>query len=98
MCDGIGESAIEKPNHPHRQLLRPRRDRPCCHRAAEERDEGAAIHSMTSSARASKVGGTSSRSALAVLRLMTNSKVVGWRTGRSAGRAPLRICAAYTPY
>jgi len=31
-------------------------------------------------------------SALAVLRLMTNSNVVGCSTGRSPGLAPLRIC------
>src|SRR5262245_6147109 len=36
-------------------LLRPHRERPR-RRAAEERDEGAASHSITSSARASRVG------------------------------------------
>src|SRR5262249_10183942 len=50
-----------------------RRDRPR-RRAAEQRDEiAAAAHSITSSARASSVGGTSRPSALAVLRLMINS-------------------------
>jgi hypothetical protein len=48
-------------------------------------------HSITSSARASSVGGTSRPSALAVCRLMTNSNFVDWITGRSAGLAPLRI-------
>src|SRR5438128_8385674 len=48
-------------------------------------------HSITSSARASSVGGTSRPSALAVLRLITSSNVVGCSTGRSAGLAPLRI-------
>src|SRR6516225_6465592 len=43
-------------------LLRSCRERPCC-RAAEQRDERAAIHSITSSARASSVGGTSRASA-----------------------------------
>jgi hypothetical protein len=43
-----------------------------------------APYSMTSSARASSVGGTSSPSALAVLRLMTASYLVGACTGRSA--------------
>src|SRR5262249_41532583 len=38
-------------------LLRARRERPC-RRAAEQRDELAAPHSITSSARASSVGGT----------------------------------------
>ena len=36
-----------------------------------------------------------SPSALAVLRLMTNSNVVGCSTGRSAGFAPLRILSTY---
>src|SRR5262245_48778096 len=48
-------------------------------------------HSITSSARASSVGGTSRPSALAVLRLMTSSNFVGCSTGKSAGLAPLRI-------
>src|SRR6478735_816625 len=48
-------------------------------------------HSITSSARASSVGGISRPSALAVLRLMTNSNVVGNWTGRSAGFAPFKI-------
>ena len=56
-----------------------------------ERDELAPSHSITSSARASSVGGTSSPSALAVLRLMTNSIFVGCSIGRSLGFAPLRI-------
>src|SRR5262249_52860118 len=52
-------------------LLRPRRERPR-RRAAEKRYERAALHhSITSSARASSVGGTSRPSALAVGRLMT---------------------------
>src|SRR5262245_13129998 len=55
-------------------LLRPCRQRPDGRRAAEQRDELAASdHSMTSSARASSVGGTSSPSALAALRLMAKS-------------------------
>src|SRR5262249_52931523 len=54
-----------------------RRDRPRCRRAAEQRDELAAFHSVTSSARASTVAGTSRPSALAVLRLITNSYLVG---------------------
>src|SRR5262249_10321752 len=45
-------------------------------RAAEQRDELAAPHSITSSARASSVGGTVRPSALAVLRLMTSSYLV----------------------
>src|SRR5262249_56756346 len=75
------------------RLLRPRRERPRCRCAAEQRDELAALHrcdhSITSSARASSVGGTSRPSALAALRLIANSNLVGCTTGRSAGRAPL---------
>ena len=41
-----------------RSLLRAHRDRPRSRRAAEERDELAADHSITSSARESSVGGT----------------------------------------
>jgi hypothetical protein len=71
----------------------------CCARAA--RGHAAAppssvmnscrFHSITSSARASSVGGTSTPSALAVGRLMTSSNLVGWTTGRSAGFSPLRM-------
>src|SRR5262245_35298364 len=61
-------------------------------RAAEERDEIASPHhSITSSARASSVAGTSRPSAFAVLRLMTSSYLVGACTGKSAGFSPLRM-------
>jgi hypothetical protein len=49
--------AAEEPDDRHRRLLRARRQRPRG-RAAEQRDELAASHSITSSARASRVGGT----------------------------------------
>jgi hypothetical protein len=62
---------------------------------AEQRDELAPPHSITSSARASSVGGISTPSALAVLRLITNSNLVGCSIGRSAGLAPLRILSTY---
>jgi hypothetical protein len=48
-------------------------------------------YSITSSARASKSGGTVRFSAFAVLRLITNSNLVGCTTGRSAGFSPLRM-------
>ena len=48
-------------------------------------------YSITSSARASKVGGTSRPSALAVLRLRTVSYLVGCTTGRLATFSPLRM-------
>ena len=44
----------------------------------EPHDELAPFHSITSSARASSVGGTSRPSALAVLRLITNSNLTGF--------------------
>ena len=54
----------------------------------------AAPYSITSSARDRIDGGMVRPSAFAVLRLMTNSNVVGCTTGRSAGLAPLRIFPA----
>src|SRR5262245_29719517 len=48
---GVGcQACVEEANHRHRRLLRARRERPQCRRAAELRDECAAIHSNTSSA------------------------------------------------
>ena len=81
---------LRNSDHRHRRLLRARRQRPS-RRAAEQRDERAASHSITSSARASRVGGISRPSALAVLRLITSSYLVGACTGRSAGFSPLRM-------
>src|SRR5262249_15674499 len=72
-------------------LLRPCGERPGGRRAAEQRDELAAFHSITSSARASRLSGTVRPSAFAVLRLITNSNFVGCWTGRSAGFSPLRM-------
>ena len=48
-------------------------------------------HSITSSARARRVGEIVSSSARAVLRLMKSSTLVACWTGRSAGLAPARI-------
>ena len=56
-----------------------------------------ATQSITSSARATNVGGTMRPSVLAVLRLMTKSNLVGCKTGRSAGFSPLRMRATYPP-
>ena len=72
-------------------LLRARRERPSSRCAAEQFDEIASVHSITSSARASSVGGTVMPSVFAVLRLMTNSTLVDCCTGRSAGFSPLSI-------
>ena len=48
-------------------------------------------HSITSSARASRVGGTARPSILAVWALMTSSNLLACSTGRAAGLAPLRM-------
>src|SRR5262249_13288035 len=74
-------------------VLRTRYERPRSRRAAEECDELAAPHSITSSASESRLSEILMPSALAVLRLITVSNLVGCRTGRSAGFAPLRIFA-----
>ena len=76
---------------PASPLLRARRKRPRRRRAAEQHDEFAPFHSITSSASASSVGGMSRPSVFAVLRLMTNSNLVDCITGRSAGFSPLRM-------
>jgi hypothetical protein len=55
---------------------------------------GAFHHSITSSARASSVGGMSMPSALAVLTLITSSNFVDRWIGRSPGFSPLRMRAA----
>jgi hypothetical protein len=82
---------VQEPNYGHGALLRTHRDRPYSDRAAEQSDELAPPHSITSSAVASSVGGTARPSALAVLTLITSSYFVGACTGRSPGRSPLRM-------
>src|SRR5215471_5585628 len=72
-------------------LLRARRERPRCRRAAEQRDELAPLHSITSSARRRNASGIVSPSALALVRLMTRSNLAGCSTGMSPGFAPRRI-------
>ena len=64
---------------------------PLCAKSGREQLQQMAFYSITSSARASNEWGTSRPSALAVLRLITSSYLVGACTGRSAGFAPLRI-------
>src|SRR5262249_30795623 len=88
----IGGEIHEHADAPHRlALLRARRERPRRRCAAEQRDEAASLHSITSSARASRLSGTVRPSALAVLRLIASSYLVGACTGRSAGLSPLRM-------
>jgi hypothetical protein len=54
-------------------------------RAAEQRDEFAALHSITSLAVICMISGTARPSALAALRLITVSYLTGACTGRLAG-------------
>src|SRR5215471_16847726 len=83
--------AAKESDHRHRRLLCTRRERPR-RRAADKRDELAtAAHSITSSARASNVGGNVMPRTLAVIRLMISSTFTACWTGRSAGLSPLRM-------
>ena len=88
-----GRGTAEKTDHRHRLLLRAGRAWRS-HRAAQQKYQLAPLHSMISSARTRIDGGTVRPSALAVLRLMTSSNLVGCWTGRSAGWAPFRIFPA----
>src|SRR6266436_5833583 len=77
--------------------LRACRERPRRHCAAEQRDELAAFHSITSSARPESGSGTVMPSPLAILRLIISSTFVDCWTGRSAGFSPLRMRPVLTP-
>ena len=59
--------------------------------AASNSMTSSAHHSITSLAATSSLSGTSRPSALAVLRLITNSNLVDCMTGKFAGFSPLRI-------
>src|SRR5215510_5377636 len=52
----VRRSGVEEPDHWHRLLLCTRRERPRGRRAAEQRDELAPLHSITSSAATSRPG------------------------------------------
>ena len=92
---GLAFSIIRSPVHKHAnpphtlRLLRARRERPRGRRAAEEHDEVAAVHSMTSSASESKLSDIVTPSAFAVFKLITNWNLTVSITGRSAGLMPL---------
>src|SRR5262249_14303403 len=86
---GVGHEGADTPNA--LALLRPRRERPR-RRASNQRDELAAPHSITSSARSRKDSGIVRPSALAVVRLMMRSNLVGCSTGMSPGFAPDVAC------
>src|SRR3954468_4222951 len=72
-------------------LLRTHHNRPRRRRAAEQRDELAPPHSITSSACASSAAGRSRPKIFAVRKLSTSVNRVGCSIGKSAGFAPLRI-------
>jgi hypothetical protein len=67
---------------------------PDLHRLIAPAWPGAFLHSITSSAVASKVGGTARPSALAALALITSSNLIGCSTGRSEGWVPPRTLPA----
>src|SRR5262249_27559464 len=70
-------------------LLRPRSERAPRRRTAEQRDELAPFHSITSSAATSSLSDTVSPSPFAVVRLIASSNLVTRSTGRSVGLTPL---------
>src|SRR5262249_34770108 len=86
----VGRRGTEHADHWHR-LLRARRERPRRSRSADQRDELAPPHSITSSARPVRGSGTVRPSALAVLRLRTSVYLTARWTGSSAGFSPLRM-------
>src|SRR5262249_61795482 len=74
---------------PQRPMLRDASQRRRCE--APQHEGEASIHSITSSARASTIGGTSRPRAFAVLRLITSSYLVRACTGRVAGFCASRL-------
>ena len=78
-------------------LLRLRRERPRAAAPPSSVMNSRRSHSITSSARASSVDGTSRSSNLAVCVLMTSSNLIDCMTGKSAGLAPLRTRPVYAP-
>src|SRR6516225_9257211 len=91
----LGRPVADEADDRHRWLLCTHRERPRRCRAAEKRDERAALHlrghSITSSARPISGSGIVRPSVFAVLRLMILSTFVACWTGRSAGFSPFRI-------
>jgi hypothetical protein len=82
----LSGSGAQNADNRHDPLLCVPYHRPSHCRTANERDEFAPPHhSITSSARASNVGGTSRPSTLAVFILITRFYLFGASTGRSAG-------------
>jgi hypothetical protein len=73
----IGKNSFHLVGHDKRGAIMLRQKWSRGRSAAEQGYERAPVHSITSSARASTVAGMSRPSALAVLRLMTKSNLVG---------------------
>ena len=87
---GVGENERDSGRFP--RLLRLGHDRRSKeHRTRASEERATVDHWMISSARPSSDGGIVRPRALAVLRLMTSSNLVGCSMGRSAGFAPFRI-------
>src|SRR5262245_24682574 len=68
---------------------------PLCARKRPEHLQQSTFYSITSSTRSRMDCGIERFSALAVLRLITSSNLVGCSTGRSAGLAPFKILSTY---
>ncbi len=83
--------AHHDPNPPHPDGRLRVGGRGPCRDPAEKRHELPPPHSITSSARARRVGATAIPRAFAVFKLRTSSNFEGSSTGRSAGFAPLKI-------
>jgi len=64
---------------------------PLCAKSGHMQCSKFGAYSITSSAATCRVCGTVRPSALAVLRLITKSNLIGCSTGRSAGRVPCKI-------
>ena len=94
-CTGRSAGFHKNANQPHPvRLLRKCRERPSRYCAADERDEFAPPHSITSSAVASRDCGKVRPSAFAAFKFSTSCNFVGRCTGSSAGLAPLKIWPA----
>ncbi len=89
---GFPPSAVRSLNGPSSTLPRFRADGRDVPIPCRELRCSTECYSITSSARARSVGGTSRPSAFATIRLTTRSNLVGCSTGRSAGFAPAKSC------
>src|SRR5262245_36216765 len=91
----LGNTTTEAADDGHCGLLRACLDRPRKYLTQQGQDLSPP-HSITSSARASRAGGTVRPRVFAVLRLNTSSNWVGCWTGRSATWSPFKMRSMYT--